>query len=92
MRHFDHDGKSKTSSAVDSERYPYPRAESHLQTGNAPTQREIAALAYQIWEKHGRPHGSHEHDWFEAEHKLKTKSDVPAESRILAEHAGSVNR
>lgn len=92
MRHFDHDGKSKTSSAVDWERYPRPGAELHLQAGNAPTQREIAALAYQIWERHGRPHGSHERDWFEAEHQLKTKADVPVESRILAEQAGSVQR
>lgn len=28
---------------------------------------QIAKLAYEIWEKKGRPAGSSEQDWFEAE-------------------------
>jgi len=29
--------------------------------------RQIAELAYQLWEKRGRPHGSDLQDWVEAE-------------------------
>ena len=29
--------------------------------------RQVAAKAYELWEKRGRPHGSDRQDWFEAE-------------------------
>jgi hypothetical protein len=32
---------------------------------------EIARLAYQIWEERGRPIGSAEVDWYEAERQLQ---------------------
>jgi hypothetical protein len=33
---------------------------------------DIAALARAIWQSKGRPSGSREEDWFEAERKLRT--------------------
>jgi hypothetical protein len=36
-----------------------------------PTRNDIAALAYDLWERRGRPFGSAEADWFEAERQLK---------------------
>ena len=35
---------------------------------------EIAHLAYQLWEKAGRPHGRDRHFWFEAEKQLRAKA------------------
>lgn len=35
---------------------------------------DIARLAYQIWEERGRPVGSAEVDWYEAERQLQTRS------------------
>ncbi len=35
---------------------------------------EIARLAYQIWEERGRPIGSAEVDWYEAERQLQIRS------------------
>lgn len=32
---------------------------------------DIAILAYQLWEERGRPDGSSEQDWFEAERQLR---------------------
>jgi hypothetical protein len=34
---------------------------------------EIARLAYQIWEERGRPIGSAEVDWYEAERQLQIR-------------------
>ena len=34
---------------------------------------EIAALAHQIWEKEGRPHGHHVTHWSQAEMQLRAK-------------------
>jgi hypothetical protein len=41
---------------------------------SAPGNEDIARLAYQIWEKRGRPIGSGEVDWYEAERQLQTRS------------------
>lgn len=38
---------------------------------SAPTQEQIAALAYYLWEERGRPEGSASLDWEEAERKLQ---------------------
>jgi hypothetical protein len=32
----------------------------------------IAELAYQLWEERGRPHGSAQMDWYEAERRFGT--------------------
>jgi hypothetical protein len=34
---------------------------------------DIAALAFQLWQDRGSPHGSPEEDWFQAEQELKSK-------------------
>jgi hypothetical protein len=36
----------------------------------APSQDEIARLAYAYWEAHGRQHGFHREDWYRAEREL----------------------
>ena len=35
-----------------------------------PSQNDIAALAYHLWQARGRPEGSPEEDWFQAEREL----------------------
>ena len=39
-------------------------------SATAVSDRDIAALAYQLWLQRGRPEGSSQEDWFEAERKL----------------------
>ncbi len=39
---------------------------------------EVRDLAYQLWEKRGRPLGSADEDWFLAERDLLERSDWPA--------------
>jgi hypothetical protein len=41
---------------------------------SAPGSEDIARLAYQIWEERGRPVGSAEVDWYEAERQLRTRN------------------
>jgi hypothetical protein len=36
---------------------------------------KIAMRAYEKWVKRGRPHGSHEQDWVEAENELKVEQN-----------------
>jgi hypothetical protein len=40
--------------------------------GKAASEVQIAILAYEIWISRGRPHGSDQDDWFEAEKRLRT--------------------
>ncbi len=37
---------------------------------------DIARLAYQIWEERGRPSGSAEADWYEAERQLQIRGEA----------------
>ncbi|HVO99319.1 MAG TPA: DUF2934 domain-containing protein [Bryobacteraceae bacterium] len=46
-------------------------AESEFLSGNAPSQEDIAALAYALWQERGCPEGTPEEDWFRAEQNLK---------------------
>jgi len=41
--------------------------------GSPVSESEIATLAYALWEKRGRPHGSPEEDWYQAERALRLK-------------------
>ena len=41
-------------------------------------EKAIGLLAYQLWEKAGRPSGSDQHFWFEAEKQLRAKAAQPA--------------
>jgi hypothetical protein len=93
VEHFgDHDGKSKTSSAVDAEHYPDGGEQENIEDANRPSYAEIAAVAHRIWEQRGRPSDSHEQDWLEAERQLRAGGKTPKDSRILAEQSGSVQR
>jgi hypothetical protein len=85
-RNRDHDGKSKTSSAVDAKHYPDGDSqEDHL----LPTHSEIAALAHRLWTEQGRPSHSAERDWVEAERLLMAKKR-PSEQQGIATPDGSV--
>jgi Protein of unknown function (DUF2934) len=44
----------------------------------------IAELAYRLWNDRGRPHGSEEEDWLEAERQLSGAGDEPNERGIDA--------
>jgi hypothetical protein len=35
---------------------------------------QVAALAYEIWESHGRPEGTDLEDWFQAELRLQRRT------------------
>ena len=48
---------------------PATSIESHL------AQEDIAALAYSLWEARGRPEGTPDEDWFNAEKALKAKTE-----------------
>jgi hypothetical protein len=48
------------------------------QTAIQPTPEQIAACAYLIWEKEGRPHERHEAHWLQAEKQLKADCDQEA--------------
>jgi hypothetical protein len=65
----DHDGKSKTASAVDQPHYPDVELETAPEICY-PTYEEIAALAHRLWELRGYPENSAEQDWYAAEHEL----------------------
>ncbi|HMF79125.1 MAG TPA: DUF2934 domain-containing protein [Bryobacteraceae bacterium] len=93
MQQFsDHDGKSKTSSAVDAEHYPDGDPQQNPERANNPSHAEIAALAYRIWEHRGRPAHSQAEDWAEAERQLiGTPEGAPDGGRFL-EQSGSMQR
>jgi DUF2934 family protein len=38
---------------------------------------EIARLAYDLWERRGRPMGSPDEDWHQAKEQLKESSSLP---------------
>ncbi len=87
----DHDGKSKTSSAVDGEHYPdVETQEDHLLPGHS----EIAALAHQLWLEQGRPAHSAERDWFEAERRLTAdkRPSSPQTHQGVTTSTGTVQR
>ena len=44
-------------------------------TTNPPTQEQIAALAYSLWQERGCPDGSSEEDWFRAKQGLTASSE-----------------
>lgn len=45
------------------------------QTG--PSQEQIAARAYQLWEAQWKPEGSNQKNWFEAERQLRAETPQP---------------
>jgi hypothetical protein len=83
----DRDGKSKTSSAVDEEHYPDVKPGADHEAASGPFRVDIEKLAFHLWEKRGRPAGSHEEDWLEAERQVRA---AQAQSKIAADQQGSV--
>jgi hypothetical protein len=52
--------------------------------------RSIAEIAYELWESRGRPHGSAEEDWAEAERLAsQSSSSQPPESHSPASQSSS---
>jgi hypothetical protein len=49
----------------------------HSSAGGSPTFEQIAVRAYQIWEAQGRPNGSDQEHWFEAERQLRAGTEAP---------------
>lgn len=44
----------------------------------------IARKAYELWESRGRPHGTGEDDWFEAERALHSEANGKKPARAKA--------
>ena len=88
----DHDGKSKTASAVDRDHYPEQNEvdNSDFEAHSRPTHEQIAALAFALWEKRGGDEASAEHYWLEAESQLRNRG--AAHDHRSAPKSGSVQR
>ena len=73
----DHDGKSKTASAVDQEHYPEQNEVENqgFEAETGPTHDQIAARAREIWKARGEREGSAEQDWLQAEAELQAATD-----------------
>ena len=84
----DHDGKSKTASAVDAKHYPEQHEVQNLELATGlPEHTKIAERAYQIWIQRGRPQSSAEHDWRQAEEELRVTSGT---NHVIGRASGSV--
>jgi len=84
----DQAGKSKTASAVDGDHYPEQHEVENLELKTGlPDRKQIAQRAFEIWIERGRPHGSAEHDWRQAEEELRTTS---GSSHVIGRESGSV--
>lgn len=81
----DHDGKSKTASAVDDGHYPEQNEVTN--PNNEPTHAQIAARAQELWRKRGCQDGFAERDWLEAERELGAQPHMTAQGE-----SGSVQR
>jgi hypothetical protein len=55
----------------------------------SPVHQQIASRAYQLWQNRGRPWGTPETDWLEAEHELREIQTETAASS-LAREVGTV--
>jgi hypothetical protein len=89
--HGDHDGKSKTSSAVDEPRYPDFTIENTPEMA-VPTEQEIAQRAHRLWELRGCPAGTAQQDWFEAEQELLENARDRSTVAHIHSDAGSVQK
>lgn len=94
MQEFsDHDGKSKTASAVDAASYPEQNeTPSHTEVERAPTHAEIARRAYELWLEQGSPENAAERNWIEATQQLQSGGDTQNQLHDIHEKAGSVQR
>lgn len=88
----DHDGKSKTASAVDQKHYPEQNEVSNPRWNlrNFPTHRQIEQRAHELWKARGCPRGSPEVDWFRAEEELRAAIKSANAIEGTARRGGSV--
>jgi hypothetical protein len=72
----DHDGRSKTASAVDAAYYPEQHEVALADSSPAEADHDkIALRAHELWLKRGCPEGSAEQDWFEAAEQLRAMTN-----------------
>jgi hypothetical protein len=88
----DHDGKSKTASAVDGAHYPEQNEvdRSGFDGESLPMREHIAARAFELWLDRGCPTGSPEVDWEQAEDELRAAAISRNAIHSSAGKAGSV--
>ena len=92
----DHDGKSKTASAVDQEHYPEqnevenPRDFEEISLLSI--HEDIGRRAFELWKAKGCPEGSAAEDWLEAEEQLRAAAISRGVIRCTARRSGSVQR
>lgn len=88
----DHDGKSKTASAVNHNHYPEQDEVTNQlwDLNDLSTHDQIAERAYELWIARGRPEGSAELDWLQAEEELRAAMESGAAIRPTARRGGSV--
>jgi hypothetical protein len=90
----DHDGKSKTASDVNHNHYPEQNEVDNLswETDDLPTHEQIAERAHQLWIERGRPDGSPEQDWLQAEEELRAALNSRDAIEATKGRGGSVQR
>lgn len=89
-RVVDHDGKSKTASAMGLERYPDPGDNADGHASGKITQDAIAARAHQFWLDEGQPEHCAERHWLEAERDLQRAEVSRSLLDKVKERGGSV--
>ncbi len=87
-QYTDRDGKSKTASAVDGERYP-EQNEVDDEAVWVLDHADIADRANQLWRARGCPEGSALRDWFDAQEELRASRNSQ-KTRKVENGTGSV--
>jgi len=82
----DHDGKSRTASAVDEKHYP--EIDTFLES--QPAHGDIEKLAHGLWMQRGCPPDSSEKDWLDAESHLREAGNSLNALQSVHDKAGSV--
>lgn len=95
-RPTDQDGKSKTASAVDESAYPEQDQDNdttRVKTAKgAPSVEEIRARAHELWVQRGRPSGTADQDWADAEQQLQEAAESRVDLEQQRHKSGSVQR
>lgn len=85
----DQDGKSKTASAVNAPAYP-EQNEVVDHTPEKPDAEAIRQRAHELWIRKGRPAGTADQDWREAEQELQDGTVLRADLQSGRKESGSV--
>jgi hypothetical protein len=91
--HTDKDGKSKTASAVHTKHYPEQHEavpHDHPNHDHRPTREQIEARAFELWTARGRPIGTPDLDWLQAESDLEKEAAAHAPLHGVQKETGSV--